>query len=168
MKAVFAETLTQHWNSQDSCIHSSVYNLFTRHLCLFFVFSNVACCRTGWKIAMSAPQILILLMHSKFFLSCFSSPWSCHPSLSSFSPPDSLAHVQRGQTTRPPPPSLQTQHPHKHTHWTHSSKLFCLNGVDFSPRCRDNRTSEGESPNRQKSPWGADLVAHFTLFVLSP
>lgn len=68
----------------------------------------------------------------------------------------------------PPPPSLQTQHPHKHTHWTHSSKLSCLNGVDFSPRCRDNRTSEGESPNRQKSPWGADLVAHFTLFVLSP
>lgn len=117
MKAVFAETLTQHWNPQDSCIHSSISNLFTRHLCLFFLFSQMSLVaeRAGRLQCQLHKFLFCSCTLSKFFLSCFSPPWSCHPSLSSFSPPDSLAHVQRGQTPPSSKPSTHTNALTEHT-----------------------------------------------------
>ena len=150
--------------SQDSCIHSSIYNLFIR--CLGFIFSTAAFCRMERKTAMSAVWIHILLVRSSsFFLSLF---LPSIPVLIFFSWLTGWCSKKRANTPTLIPAPTPHPHTHKHTHWPRSSKLSCLNGVDFSPRCQDNKTGEGESPARQKSLWETDLVAHFTLFVLSP
>ena len=72
-------------NSQDSCSHSAIYNPFTRRL--GFVFFNHRLLQNGLEDCnvSSLKFIFRSCTQSPFFPSCFSSPRSCHPSLSSFS-----------------------------------------------------------------------------------
>lgn len=153
-------------NSQDSCSHSAIYNPFTRRLGFVLFFPTVAFCRTGRKTAMSAPSYSYSA-HApslRFSLLVFLAP-AIHPS-HHFLLPDSLARVS-GRTNTAPPTPAPAQTRSLTTQALNSPPRFEWGG-HLTPVSLDNRTGEGESPDTQRSVWGADLVAHFTLFVLSP
>lgn len=147
--------------------NSSIYNFFVRFtgfVLIFFLyfFYNCLCRkRRGTCCVSSAHSYSAHALSFVIFLIYIYITWLVPSILVLIFSLWLTGSCRRGQ-------SHHLTHIQTCSYWPHSSRLLCLKGADFSPRCRSSKTDKGESRSTQKREWGADLVALFTLFVLNP